>query len=232
MFGTLAALIGTTLLVGGAGMLWVDGTQRDDAGFVNTSTEHFVTRSYALTSNPFEIELGGADWLVDDDFVGKVQIQAESADPDVGIFVGIARTGDVERYLGGVARDEVTDFDAEPFRATYVRHAGGAPSSAPTEQRFWTASASGSGEQTFQWRAQSGRWTVVAMNEDGSKAVDVDLRAGAEFGFLDWLGGTLLGVGPDRPRRRGSDLRRGARAVRRVGFYAMGATSASSCTSL
>jgi hypothetical protein len=193
--GSFVALVGAALLVAGGAALWVDQTRRDDAGFVNTSTEQFVTRSYALTSSPFRLELEGAGRLVDEDVLGTVRIQAESVDPDVGVFVGVARTADVEQYLNGVAQDEVTDFDLGPSRATILRHPGGAPRSAPTEQQIWAAQASGRGLQTLEWKSQSGRWTVVAMNEDGTRAIDVRLRAGAELGFLDWLGGALLGVG-------------------------------------
>ena len=193
--GSFVALVGMALLVAGGAALLVDQAWRDDAGYVNTSTEQFVTRSYALTSNPFRLELEGAGRLVDEDVLGTVRLQAESVDPDIGVFVGVARTDDVQRYLGSVAREQVTDFDLGPSRATYVRHPGGAPESAPTEQEFWAAQASGRGMQTLEWKAQSGHWTVVVMNEDGARAIDVRLRAGAELPFLAWVGGTLLGVG-------------------------------------
>jgi Domain of unknown function (DUF4389) len=195
VLGALVALLGAALLAGGGVMLWLDQVRRDDAGFVNTSRESFVTRSYALTSDPFEVDLGRADRFVAEDVLGRVRLVAASGDLDVGIFVGIGRTADVERYLAGVERDQVVDVDYEPFDATYVRRPGGAPSTPPGEQRFWAASASGPGEQTIVWRAQSGNWTVVAMNADASKWIHARLRAGAELGFLGWLGGTFAGVG-------------------------------------
>jgi len=196
VLGALAALIGAAILVGGAAMLWVDQTKRDDTGYLNTSTEQFVTRSYALTSDPFDIQLGdGRSWFVDEDVFGSVRLQAESADPDVGIFIGIGRTSDVERYLAGVELDRISELDFDPFRPTYVRQAGGAPQSAPALEGIWAASASGPGEQTLTWDAESGNWTVVAMNADGSKAVDARVRAGAQLGLLDWLGAVLIGAG-------------------------------------
>ena len=196
VFGALAALFGAAILAGGVAMLWVDQTQRDDAGYLNTSTEQFVTRSYALTTDPLDIDLGdGRSWFVDEDVFGSVRLQAESADPDVGVFVGIGRTSDVERYLGGVEHDRISELDFDPFRPTYDRQAGGAPPTAPALQGFWTASASGPGEQTLTWEAESGNWTAVAMNADGSRAVDVRVQAGAQLGLLDWLGAIFLGAG-------------------------------------
>jgi hypothetical protein len=196
VLGAVVALIGAAMLAGGAATLWVDRTQRDATGYVNTSTEQFVTRSYALTTDPFDVDLGeGRSWFVDEDVFGSVRLRAESADPDVGIFVGIGRTTDVERYLGGVERDRVSELAYDPFRPTYVRESGGGPPTAPGEQRFWAASASGAGEQTLTWKPESGDWTVVAMNADGSPAVDVRVQAGAQLGLLDWLGAVLVAVG-------------------------------------
>ena len=196
VFGGLAVLIGAAMLVGGAGMLWVDQTKRDDTGYLNTSTGQFVTRSYALTSNPLDVHLGNyRNWFGDEDVFGSIRLQTESADADVGIFVGIGPTSDVERYLAGVELDRVSELDADPFRPTYVRRAGGAPETPPGAQSFWVASASGPGAQTLTWKAESGDWTVVAMNADGSKSIDARVRAGAQLGLLDWLGAALLAGG-------------------------------------
>jgi hypothetical protein len=196
VLGALAVFVGAVILTAGSAMLWIDRTQRDDTGYVNTSTEQFVTGSYALTTDPLDIHLGdGRSWFVDEDVLGSVRLRAESADPDVGIFVGIARTSDVERYLANVELDRVSRLDVDPLRPTYGRQAGGAPPTAPGEQRFWAASTVGAGEQTLTWKAESGNWTVVAMNADGSRAVDVRVQAGAQLGLLDWLGAAFAGVG-------------------------------------
>ena len=195
-FGAIVTLLGAAFLAAGGAMLWVDGTQRDEGGYLNSTTEQFLTRSYALTTDPLEVHIGSArGWLVDEDVLGSIRLQAEGVDPDVGVFVGIARTSEVERYLAGVERDRLDDLELDPFRPTYVRESGGAPRGAPTEETFWAASASGPGRQTLTWAPESGSWTVVAMNADASKAVDVRVRAGAQLGLLDWLGSVVLGAG-------------------------------------
>ena len=48
VFGAIVTLIGAAILAGGGAIVWLDQTQRDSSGYLNTPTEHFVTRSFAL----------------------------------------------------------------------------------------------------------------------------------------------------------------------------------------
>ena len=196
LFGGLAVLVSAAMLVGGAKIVWIDNTARDDAGYLNSSSRQFLTNSFALTSDPFDVQIGNyGKWISDEDAFGRVRLQAESADPDVDVFVGIGPTSDVERYLADVEFDQVSGLNTDAVRPTYVRRAGDRAPALPGAQSFWVVSAAGRGEQTITWRAESGSWTVVAMNADGSKGVDVRARAGAELAFLGWLGAALLGAG-------------------------------------
>ena len=195
VFGAIVALTGCAILAGGGLMIWLDQAKRDSSGYINTPTEHFVTRSYALASDPFDVDVENADWIADEDVVGKLRLEAASADSDVRIFLGIARTEDVERYLAGVASDDVVEVGAGHSAPTYEHHPGGPPPTAPAAQRFWVASASGTQRQVVTWKAESGSWTIVAMNADASPGVSVRLRAGARLGFLGWLGPAFLVCG-------------------------------------
>ena len=196
LFGGLAVLLGATMLVGGAKVVWIDRTARDDAGYLNTSTDQFLTNSFAFASDPFDVRIGNyRKWLSDESAFGRVRLQVESADADVGVFVGIGPTSDVERYLADVEVDRVSGLFEDPLQPTFLRRAGDRAPTLPTAQSFWAESASGQGEQTITWKAESGRWTVVAMNVDGSKGVDVRARAGAELAWLSRLGAVLLGAG-------------------------------------
>ena len=187
-FGVIATLVACAILAGGGVMIWLDQAKRDSSGYINTPTEHFVTRSYALASDPFDVDIENADWIAREDVVGKLRLEAESADPDVRIFVGIARRDDVERYLSGVASDDVVDVGAGDSVPEYEHHSGGPPATAPAARRFWVASAAGAGTQVVTWRVAAGSWTIVAMNADASPGVSVRVRAGARLGFLGWLG--------------------------------------------
>lgn len=191
-FGVIAALVACAVLAGGGLMIWLDQAKRDSSGYISTPTEHFVTRSYALASDPFDVDVENADWIAHEDVVGKLRLEAESADSDVRIFLGVARTGDVERYLAGVASDDVVDVGAGRSAPTYEHHPGGPPTTVPAAQPFWVASASGARRQVVTWKVESGSWTIVAMNADASPGVSVRFRAGARLGFLGWLGPAFL----------------------------------------
>lgn len=82
-----------------------------------------------------------------------------------------------------------------PFHATYGTDRGAAPSGRPADQRIWTASATGSGRQTLTWDVKHGSWSVVVMNADASRAVDVRVRAGADVPILPAIGWGALGGG-------------------------------------
>jgi hypothetical protein len=195
VFGSLVSLLAIALLAAGGTALWADLTQRDDDGYLTTPTEPFETQTFAITSESIDLlEAGaGAEWLLSEDVLGNVRITGESSGGDV--FVGIGDSGDVEGYLGGVERDEVRDIDSDPFSVEYRRVPGGEPPGPPGEQDIWAASASGPGEQSAVWEAESGEWAVVVMNADASRSVAVELSAGAEANFLLWLAIGLLAAG-------------------------------------
>ncbi len=195
ILGSLVALIAAGLLVAGGAILWADLTQRDDDGYLTTPTGLLETESYAITSESidlFETDTSG-DWVLSENFLGRVRITGESTRTDV--FIGIAETDDVEAYLDGVEHAEVRDVDFDPFEVRYRLFAGGEPPGPPGEQTFWAASASGSGKQTVTWKAESGEWTVVLMNADASDGVAADVSVGAKVSFLLWLAIGLLIAG-------------------------------------
>jgi hypothetical protein len=196
VLGSIVALLGAALLAAGGVLLWADRTERDDDGFLTTPTERFERDSYAIVSDNidfFEAETG-SDWILSENVLGDVRVRAANVE-DGDVFVGIGPTSDVESYLAGVEHDEVTDLDFDPFSAEYRRTAGGEPDGPPTEQTFWAASASGSGTQTATWEPESGDWTLIVMNADGSRGVAAELNVGAEADILLWLAIGLLIAG-------------------------------------
>jgi hypothetical protein len=222
VFGSVGALVALALLVGAAA-LGIAHTQRDVDGFFTTSTERHETTSHALTHEGVRIgdvsEL--PDWV--DDRFGAVRVRAASHD-GTPLFVGVARTADVERYLAGVAHEEVTDFELGPRRTETRWASGGAPRVAPTEEGFWAASASGTGTQTLDWELAEGTWSLVLMNADGSRGVAADVELGARVGFLSVVALILAAAPRSAPPRRRlraartrSRSRRGWRSRSRAG---------------
>ena len=189
---SLVGLFGLAILLGGLALVSVHAFARDDDGFYEIESEQLVSDDYAIATN--EIVLG--DDLGDvgvDDFAVTVRFGATGAG-DRPVFIGIASRDDAERYLEGVAHAEVTDIDNSG--PVYVQRGGAAPKDRPADDDFWVASAQGSGEQTVEWKIESGDWKAVAMNADASRGVDIDVDAGARVSWLIWVGVglTLLGL--------------------------------------
>jgi hypothetical protein len=191
VLGSIGVLFGLAVMAGGGFLLWADRTQRDD-GYLTTPTERFATPTYALTRSRLDVDTDGADWVLNENWFGKIRIRGES--PGKTLFMGIGPSADVARYLGSVEHTSVQDVDFDPFRVTYLRLGGGAPRGPPTEQDFWTASASGVGTQTLTWKVRDGDWSIVVMNADGSRGVAADIDLGAKLSFLLWVAiGLLIG---------------------------------------
>lgn len=179
------------LLALGGGLLWAD-SKKDDGGYLSTGRDPFTTETYALATENLDIDATGAGWIIDEDRYGKVRLRAESRDGKP-VFVGIARTRDAERYLRDVRHDLLTDIDYDPFDAQYREVGGSGSPGVPGAERFWAASAQGSGTQTLTWDVEHGDWSAVVMNADASRGVDVELSAGAEVPFLEPAGwGALI----------------------------------------
>ena len=182
----LAGLLSLGLLAAGGLLLWGD-SRNDDQGYLSTRSERFATNTHALATDNFDIDFDGADWIVDRDRFGKVRL---TVDPHASkpVFVGVARTADVTRYLSKASHELVTDLDYSPFSADYRRLGGNGKPAPPADQRFWEASAHGSGRQIVTWDVDDGDWSIVVMNADASRGVDVGIKAGAKVDFLADVG--------------------------------------------
>jgi hypothetical protein len=179
----LIALLSLGLLAAGAALLWGQ-SQRDEHGYLSTSRERFATNGYALTTERLEVDAG---WIFDRERYGDIRIEAASRHGEP-VFVGIARSRDVAAYLRDVNHDVVSDISFDPFRADYGERRGDAEPGRPAGHDIWAASASGPGLQAVTWDVEEGDWSLVVMNADSSRGVDVEIKAGAELPFLASLG--------------------------------------------
>lgn len=161
--------VGSLLVVAGVGALGATGMMRGDRGLYNGDTTSWSTPGYAV--RPTEVYLHGWPMMGTRHLVGDVEVTAISTTSE-NVFVGLARTSDVDRYL-----------------------ADGVPAVAPTASPIWVASASGPGAQTLTWPASSGRWSLVVMNADGSRHVAADVRVSAELPVLATASGAVFVTG-------------------------------------
>ena len=177
----------------GAALLWADG-EGDRDGYITTDTERFSSGGHALATENLDMTLDGPESMLDDGALGKLRVRAESNDGKP-VFVGIARTSDVEDYLRGSAHDVVTDVEYDPFDADYDARRGDREPAAPARQDIWAASVHGTGERAVTWEVDDGDWSVVVMNEDGSRGVDAGVSAGVRLGWLNEAGYVSLATG-------------------------------------
>jgi hypothetical protein len=203
--GGAIASLATLVLLAGAGFQWLDN-QKDADGYYTTSSQRFETGTYALTSENLDVDDGPLNLNT------RLRVSSQDGAP---VFVGIARTADVQDYLSGAAHATVTDFDVDPFDVDYATVPGTTKPAAPGTQTFWAAKAQGAGEQTLKWDVHEGDWSVVVMNADGSAGVHTAVSAGADLPFVGGaatgliagglggvtLGALLLAFGMIRPRR-------------------------------
>ena len=191
--GLVVALFAAALIPGGAAVLWADG-EKDVHGFISSDSHEFRSGSAALVSDNIDLDLEGGEWLVDRDDFGDIRLEVEPS-ADEPLFVGIARTRDVDRYLRDVAHTKVEDVEYGPFDVDYREHAGDRRALPPANAGIWAASEVGEGDQTLEWHVEDGDWSVVVMNADGSPGVTADVKAGAKLPWLNTLGWATLGTG-------------------------------------
>jgi len=187
ILGALAALVGFGLLMAGAVAGWAHSTQRDDDGFYRSGAHRLETTTHAITSDRIDLGAGveEGDWVPFDD-IGTAEVVARAPGRSP-IFLGIASSDEVDRYLDGVARDRVEDIGARPFDADdvdYDRIDGTAVPAAPATQDIWVASTDGPGRQVLRWEVEQGDWTVVLMNADASPVVVANVAVGLDTGLL------------------------------------------------
>lgn len=186
VLGSLLVLLALGLIGGGTTALVWAGTHRQ-GGYVTSDEFDLHSDGHAVTSPSLRL----AGWDIPRAALGEVRVRAEV--PGGAIFIGVARTEDVRRYLSGVAYSEVHDLGHG--RAEYRDHVGGAPVTVPAEAGIWAAAATGSGWRTLTWTPRSGEWTFVVMHADSTSRVDVRADVGATVPALNWAAGAALVAG-------------------------------------
>ena len=194
VIGCIMLLPGFGILAGGSALAIAQAAATDDDGYFRFTLDRVESDGIAVATTHLwldDVDNEGPwvlDWL---DLDLRLRVEGAAATDDV--FVGIARSADVERYLSQTTYSEVTDLDnrTPDYREVIgVRSVG-----SPLDQEFWTASTSGSGEQELTWEANGGRWSVVVMNADGSPDVSADIEVGARSGAVTPIAVILIVIG-------------------------------------
>jgi hypothetical protein len=188
--GSIVALL--SLMAGAVGGLaLVANGEQDDRGYLSTGVERYAAGGHAIVADDLDID-DVPEFVADTDDFGKLRLQATSRG-DEPVFVGVARSDDVEAYLSGAEHSTLTDVDYDPFRPEYREHEGSRTPAPPASQDIWATSTHGPGTQTLTWDVREGSWSIVVMNADGSAGVDTEVRAGVRVPWLDTVGWSALG---------------------------------------
>jgi hypothetical protein len=192
VFGSLALLAGLALLGGAIAAIFGLENNRDASGYFVTHTHHYMTSSYALSTESMNV--GGVTGDLEAALI-RLRIKATSSNAAKPLFVGIATTQNVDRYLARVQHDELRDISFDPFKIDYRRIGTGAPTTLPGTQSFWQTRASGTGTLTVSWPVKKGKWTAVVMNADGSRNVHVDAQVAARLAGAWWFVAACIALG-------------------------------------
>jgi hypothetical protein len=187
----LLLLTGAGAATGGGGLLWLDTARRDSAGYVTTNSERFTDPGYALRFDVDQVVHDNAGWL-DTNWLGQVRVRAAGA-ASTPLFIGIARTDDVARYLDAVPHGR---FDwRQGGRFGVMMMTANRPPAVPAAENFWLVSTSGATDPSLTWEPRPGQWSLVVMNSDARPGVRADLDAGATVPALRPVAITALSGG-------------------------------------
>jgi flagellar basal body-associated protein FliL len=184
--GAVIAVLASLFAVAGAALLFVFGSD----GAAKTGTHTIGTPTHALVSETATI----SDTTDLAEFLGdtRIRISADAISPEHGVFVGIARASDVDRYLKGASVDRVTDVETDPFTLTRKRIDGDATPGAPGDESFWVAKSSSDSHAAVDWKIRDGGYRIVIMNADGAAGVTADSQFGVKVPVITTIAWVML----------------------------------------
>jgi hypothetical protein len=188
--GGLLALFGLGVALSGGAILVLFGSD----GTLESGSQSLSTPTTALVSAVANIDGTGevADVVGDP----EVRLSVTTRRPGDGVFVGIGRAADVERYLARSPIEEVSDIEVDPFELSGRRmRPGPSRPDPPASRRFWVAEGSDRDTATMRWNLTDGDYRLVVMNADGRRNVQADGSVEVEIPHLPTVGWVLLGVG-------------------------------------
>ncbi|MGQ1798630.1 DUF4389 domain-containing protein [Kocuria oceani] len=190
--GTLLTALGLAALVSGL-VLAAAASAQQGGRYLSSPPDRHQTITYALVGPPAVLDLGEAEvspvpFLNE---LGSVQVRVTAVDPGQELFVGVAASEDVDRYLDGVAHARMgagTEAgDDAPDRVPGERAPG-----RPGNRTFWADSDQGPGTRELTLDLRSGSWTLVVMNADATRPVWADVQVGARSDLLGPVAGGQL----------------------------------------
>lgn len=199
IFGIIILFISLGFIAGGGILLWANATYVDSAGFLTSDTLHIRRDSYAVVTGPIEIDEVALRVLKSIGVITVFEFHGMNNNPSKQIFMGVADKVVLENYLNNVEYDEITSIDFDwslSFdEVTYINHPGYYEPSAPASESIWAVSVVGTASETLVWETEAGSYSIVMMNDDGSKDVNLDIIFKAKIPSIVGYGAGLLAAG-------------------------------------
>lgn len=173
--GVVIALVGLAIVV----VLGPDGRFRTGPHSIDTDGVAVVTAPGVISWKNLDVEL-------------LAEVPAHKP-----VFVGIGSSVDVEAYLEGVRRLEVTDFST-PWKVKTRQLAGrDALGGAPTAVDWWNAHSAGLGGAAIKTKLpdETVSAAILTVGSSNLRGLKVTFAYGLEGGFLKGLGLLLGGLG-------------------------------------
>ena len=179
VFGIIILLISMALIAGGATLLWVNSRYVDSAGYFASDTLHIERDSYAVVAGPIELDETAVRVLNSIGVITAFEFQGKNNNPSKQIFMGVTDEIGLANYLDNVDYDEINNigfgWGLDIHGITYTNHPGYDEPSLPASESIWAVSVVGTASETLVWETRAGNYSIVVMNGDGSKGVDLDV---------------------------------------------------------
>ena len=199
VFGIIILLLSIGLIAGGGTLLWANSRYVDSEGYFTSDTLHVDRDSYAVVAGPIELDETAVRVLKSMGVITVFEFQGENNNPSKQIFMGVADEAQLENYLDNVEYDEINNIGfgwrLDFGRITYTNHPGDDEPSPPASESIWAVSAVGSESETLVWETGTGSHSIVMMNGDASRGVDLDIIFRAKIPSLRGFGVGLLVAG-------------------------------------
>ena len=192
----IAAFVGITMVIGSLGLV-VAGTfmvaATDDVdGFISAGPVRVRTDAAAVVGEDIDLFLDepvrGSAFLGLENIETRLAVNSRN---DKRLFVGIGPARDVDHFLAG-ASYSVVEIDSTGDHVVLDDFAGSSSVERPADQDFWVASTL---DDVLNWDLESGLWTFVVMNQDGTAGIDTSITAAARVPFLRPIGAAILVAG-------------------------------------
>jgi hypothetical protein len=198
VLGIIILLISLGLMAIGGTSLWANARYVDNAGFLTSDTLNIQRDSHAVVAGPIEVDNVALRVLRAMGIITVFEFEGQNNNSSKQIFMGVTDQAELENYLNNVAYDEITSFDfgwrPNLDDVRYINHPGSSLPSSPTSESIWTESVVGNGVQTLVWETEEGRHSIVMMNSDGSRGVDLDVIFKTKIpSIVGWGVGFLVG---------------------------------------